>query len=130
MVVRLRARGRHGREPFLFVRYGNPSRRFKERKISLSSSWVQAYERYLDQYTPADRVFPWSARRLEYLLEDIGSRAGLDKHLSFDMCRWTSTLIDYRAGMEPDLIRQKLGISKIQWREINLKLKQLSKNQD
>jgi integrase/recombinase XerD len=34
--------------------------------------------------------------------------------------------MDYKAGMEPDRIRQKLGISKIQWREINLKLRKLS----
>ena len=33
---------------------------------------------------------------------------------------------DYRSGIEPDEVRQKLGISKIQWREIHLKLRQLS----
>jgi integrase/recombinase XerD len=63
---------------------------------------------------------------LEYLLEDIGKAAGLTKHLSFDMCRWTCALNDYRDGVEPDQIRQKLGISKIQWREIGLKLRQLA----
>jgi hypothetical protein len=42
------------------------------------------------------------------------------------MCRWTSTLLDYQAGYEIEKIRQKLGVSKIQWREINLKLRQLS----
>jgi integrase/recombinase XerD len=31
------------------------------------------------------------------------------------------------ADMESDAIRQKLGISKIQWREISLKLKELSR---
>ena len=41
------------------------------------------------------------------------------------MCRWTCTLMDYRAGMEPEKIRQKLGVSKIQWREVFMKLKQL-----
>jgi hypothetical protein len=29
-------------------------------------------------------------------------------------------------NIEPEKIRQKLGISKIQWREIHLKLRQLS----
>jgi integrase/recombinase XerD len=67
---------------------------------------------------------------LEYLLEDIGAEAGLgEKHLSFDMCRWTSTLMDYREGFDVEKIRQKLGVSKIQWREINLKLRQLSEAQ-
>jgi integrase/recombinase XerD len=43
------------------------------------------------------------------------------------MCRWNCALHDWRVGMERDAIRQKLGISKIQWREISLKLKELSK---
>jgi integrase/recombinase XerD len=42
------------------------------------------------------------------------------------MCRWTGTLMDYREGFEVEKIRQKLGVSKIQWREINLKLRQLN----
>jgi integrase/recombinase XerD len=63
---------------------------------------------------------------LEYLLEDIGKDAGLDKHLSFDMCRWTCALNDWRSGTDKETIRQKMGISKIQWREISMKLRQLA----
>jgi site-specific recombinase XerD len=112
--------------PVVFVRYGSPTNRYKERKLSLPEDWIPAYEEYLSQYNPVDRLFPWSPRRLEYLLEDIGKDAGLSKHLSFDMCRWTCALQDYLNNVEPDKIRQKLGISKIQWREINLKLRQLA----
>ena len=57
---------------------------------------------------------------------DIGRDAGLTKHLSFDMCRWTCALNAFHAGEEPDKIRQNLGVSKIQWREINMKLRQLA----
>lgn len=116
-------------EPILFVRYASPSSRYKERKIPLTPEWVEAYKEYLAQYKPSDRLFPWSPRRLEYLLEDIGKEAGLDKHLSFDMCRWTCALDSWDAGNEPDQIRQMLGISKIQWREISMKLRQLAGEQ-
>jgi integrase/recombinase XerD len=112
--------------PILFIRYGDVSKRYKERKLSLPPSWVSAYRDYLASYQPHERLFPWSPRRLEYILEDIGEAAGLEKHLSFDMCRWTSALKDYQAGMEKDKIRQKLGISKIQWREVGNKLKKLA----
>jgi len=112
--------------PYLFVRYASPTNRYKERKIELTEDWVAAYNEYLAQYNPIDQAFPWSPRRLEYLLEDIGGEAGLSKHLSFDMCRWTSALRDYQSGIEPDKIRQKLGVSKIQWRELFIKLKQLN----
>jgi len=112
--------------PHLFVRYASPANRYKERKIELDEDWVIAYNEYLTQYQPVDQVFPWSPRRLEYLLEDISEEAGLTKHLSFDMCRWTCALRDHQAGIESDKIRQKLGVSKIQWRELFIKLKQLN----
>ncbi len=114
--------------PILFVRYASPRNRYKERKIDLPGDWVAVYKEYLDQYHPNEQVFPWSPRRLEYLLEDIGEKAGLSKHLSFDMCRWTSVVNDWNDGMEPEKIRQKMGVSKIQFREISMKLRQLAQN--
>jgi len=112
--------------PMVFIRYASSANRYKERKLELPDDWLPAYSEYLDQYNPVDQLFPWSPRRLEYLLEDIGEEAGLKKHLSFDMCRWTCALRDFESGVEPDRVRQKLGISKIQWREIHLKLQQLA----
>ena len=114
--------------PQVFIKYATPANRYKERKLTLPEDWIPAYEEYLAQYQPTEKLFPWSQRRLEYLLEDIGNEAALTKHLSFDMCRWTCALTDFRAGEEPDKIRQKLGVSKIQWRELFNKLKQLAGN--
>jgi integrase/recombinase XerD len=111
--------------PQVFIRYPSPTNRYKERKLALPEDWIPAYEEYVAQYNPTDQLFPWSPRRLEYLLEDIGKEAGLPKHLSFDMCRWTCALQDHMNNVEPEKIRQKLGVSKIQWREINMKLRQL-----
>lgn len=112
--------------PILWVWYQKVSKRYRERKLPLSETWVEAYKDYLNQFEPTDRLFPYSPRRLEYLLEEIGEAAGLEEHLSFNMCRWTSALNDYRSGMEGDRIRQKLGISKIQWREVSNKLDRLA----
>ena len=112
--------------PQVFIRYASPANRYKERKLAIPDDWIPVYREYLAQYRPVDQLFPWSPRRLEYLLEDIGEEAGLKKHLSFDMCRWTAALRDYQSGMEMDKIRQRMGVSKIQWREIQLKLRQLN----
>ena len=112
--------------PTLFVRYTSPQYRYKERKIPLPESWVAVFPEYKAQYKLTDAVFPWSQRRLEYLLEDLSQQAGIPKHLSFEMCRWTCALSDRQSGMEPDQIRQKLGISKIQWREVGMKLRRLA----
>lgn len=114
-------------ENYLFVRYADQKDRNKERKIPISAECAYAYQLYISEYQPEDQVFPWSPRRLEYILEDIGKAAHLKKHLSFSMCRWNSALMDLKQGKEIDSIRQKLGISKIQWREIKNKLSKLAK---
>lgn len=116
--------------PMLFVRYKNPKHRYKERKIALPESWLPAYEQYRQQNDLGEGLFPWSPRRLEYLLQELGEAAGLDKQLSFLMCRWTCALNDMNEGMEEEKIRQKLGISEIQWREVGMKLKRLQSEQD
>lgn len=113
-------------EAYVFVRYPNQRYRFKERKISVSPEWVDAYNQYAEKYQIKDQIFPWSQRRLEYLLEDVTNAAKMDKHISFDMLRWTSALNDFSNGVEQDKIRQKLGISKIQWREVKSKLRNLA----
>jgi integrase/recombinase XerD len=115
---------------YLFVRYADGRDRNKERKIALSDEFIEVFNEYLEQYKPEERVFPWSPRRLEYILEDISTSSGIKKHLSFSMCRWNCALDDWKKGIEKDLIRQKLGISKIQWREIKLKLQQLAETID
>jgi site-specific recombinase XerD len=114
--------------PMLFIRYASPQHRYKERKIQLSDTWAKAFQEYKNQYSITDQLFPWSQRRLEYLLEDLSREAGIEKHISFDMCRWTCALMDWNAGIEREKIRQKLGISKVQWREVSMKLQRLSQD--
>jgi len=114
---------------YVFIRYTNPRYRYKERKIPVSQEWIEVFNEYVDQYEPEERLFPWTARRLEYILEDITEAAGLEKRISFDMCRWTASLMDLIEGVEPDKIRQKLGVSKIQFREVRRKLRKLALQQ-
>lgn len=112
--------------PILHVRYNDPKHRYKERKIKLPASWTALFQAYRAQHNLSDQLFPWSQRRLEYLLEDLSTEAGLEKHLSFSMCRWTCALLDWQSEIEIDKIRQKLGISKVQWREVSQKLRRLA----
>lgn len=111
---------------FVFIRYTNPRYRYKERKLPLSPEWVASFNEYVGQYEPQERLFPWTSRRMEYILEDITEAAGFEKRISFDMCRWTSVLTDLIDGLESEKIRQKLGVSKIQFREVHQKLRRLA----
>ncbi len=114
-------------QPMLFIRYANPRLRYKERKLFLDQSWLETLDEYLDQYRPSDTLFTCTARNLEYILTDVGEAVGLQQGLlSFENLRWVSALSDWDAGVEKDDIRQKLGLSKVTWRETKSKLAKLA----
>ncbi len=113
------------KESYLFIRYPDAKDRNKERKVNISQEWLLVLKNFLEKNPDSDSLFPWSPRRLEYLLEDIGNEAGIHKHLSFSMCRWTSAMNDFKRGVDHEAVRQKMGVSKIQWRELRMKLEQL-----
>jgi integrase/recombinase XerD len=117
--------------PHLHIRYKSPRMRYKERKVLLTDGWLAALDDYLAQYAPTDTLFTCTARNLEYILHDIADAAGLPTGaLSFENLRWASALNDYTAGVDHDAIRERLGISKITWRETRLKLSRLASRYD
>jgi len=115
-----------GPPPLLLVRQKNARDVYKERRITLSPVWLTVLDEYLQQYQPSGPIFNCTARNLEYVLEDIGYAAGLNRKLSFEMLRWSCAVRDFRAGMDPDHIREKLGLSRISWVETYAKIQMLA----
>jgi integrase/recombinase XerD len=113
-------------QPVLWIRYANPRRRHKERKLRLPVWWSAVLAEYRAQYEPQETLFPCTARNLEYVLKHVAEAAELPNGLSFEMMRWTCAVRDYRAGMSADKLRQKMGISKITWREVGVKIAKLA----
>lgn len=102
---------------------------YKERRIELQADWLRVLDEYLAQYAPKhDVIFSCTARNLEYVLADLAEGAELPK-ISFEMMRWTCAVRDYRSGMEPDAIRDKLGLSEASWVETHSKIRRLVEQQ-
>jgi integrase/recombinase XerD len=115
--------------PILWIRYANPRMRYKERKIAILPEWLDVLDEYMFQRHPKREIFDCTARNLEYVLRDIATHAGVsNRKMSFEALRWTSALTDYLNGMDHDKLRQKLGLSRIAWRETSSKLGQLTKD--
>jgi len=112
--------------PTLWIRYANPERRHKERKLSLPAWWSTVLSEYRAQYQPDEALFPCTARNLEYVLAGVAEQAGLDQGISFEMLRWTCAVRDYKAGMKSTELRQKLGLSKVTWRQTKQKIARLA----
>jgi integrase/recombinase XerD len=114
-------------QPILWIRYANPRRRHKERKLALPLWWPAVLSEYRAQYQPQEELFDCTARNLEYVLADVAERADIRSGISFEKLRWTCATRDYKSGMAGDKLRQKMGISKITWREMRVKLAKLAK---
>ena len=61
------------------------------------------------------------------MLDDVGQRAGIRRlQVGFESLRWTSAVRDFRMGMPEERLRQKMGLSKISWRETREKIYKLA----
>lgn len=116
-------------QPMLVVRHKKPNNVYKERKIALDPDWLIVLDEYMQQYVPPDTIFNCTARNLEYILRDIATAAGVEGKVSFEILRWTSATRDYRRGMDLDDLREKMGLSRISWRETSDKIVRLAELQ-
>jgi site-specific recombinase XerD len=113
--------------PVLFVRYEDPRKILKERRLGLGPTFAPAYRQYLREYQPKERLFACTARNLEYVLEEAAMLAEIAGGCSFEQLRWTCVVRDYRNGMPADQLRQKMGLSMITWRETLPKIQKLAR---
>ncbi len=95
--------------PVLFIRYPDPRKTLKERRLALGPNFAPAYRQYLREYQPKEHLFECTARNLEYVLEESAGMAEIPGGCSFEQLRWTCAVRDYRNGMAADQLRQKLG---------------------
>lgn len=112
--------------PILVVRHKKTNNVYKERKIALDPDWLNVFDEYMQQYTPSNTIFNCTARNLEYILRDVANAAGIEGKVSFEILRWTSAMRAYQQGMDLDDLREKMGLSRISWRETSDKIVRLA----
>ncbi len=112
--------------PIVHIRYDKPRMQYKERRLRLPAGWSRTLAHYRKVYEPQEFLFPCTARNLEYVLADVAKQAGLADGLSFEMLRWTCAVRDYKAGMDADRLRRKLGLSQMSWKETEPKIVRLA----
>lgn len=113
--------------PELRIHYAEERHAHKNRSIQLTPTIVAPLNQYLQQYKPEQFLFECTPRNLEYVLDEVGQRAEIKRtQVGFETLRWTCALRDYRTGMSEEQLRQKMGLSKISWRETREKIFQLA----
>ena len=104
-------------QPSVYIHYEKPRQRFKSRRLALPSDWGPTFEVYMRRYQPKEKLFECSARNLEYVLHMIAMLAHLREMLTFETLRWTSAVGSVKAGMDPERLRKRLGLSRISWQQ-------------
>lgn len=113
--------------PEVTIRYAGEEQAHKNRILALNQTITPVFNQYVDQYKPVDFLFDCTPRNLEYVLDEVGQKAGIRNiQVGFETLRWTCAVRDYRTGMPEERLRQKLGLSKISWRETREKIFQLA----
>ena len=112
--------------PVVQIRYDRPAMEYKQRRLRLPPGWGHTLGAYRRAYEIEDLIFPWTGRNLEYVLNAVAKQAGLPDGLTFEMLRWTCALRDYKAGMDADKLRRKLGLSQMSWIETEERLAKLA----
>lgn len=118
------------KRPTVLIRYDNPRLMHKERRLNVSTELLDILEQYLEIYEPRERLFECTPRNLEYVLTDMANEADLSNSASFEILRWTCAFRDFQDGLPQDQLRDKLGLSKVTWRETLQKLEKLAAQAD
>ena len=108
--------------PSLLVRYDQPRWAKKERRVPFGPAVGPILAAYVARYNATERLFDCTDRNLEYILADLVTAAGLPETTSFETLRWTSALRAYRSGLDPERLRERLGLSPVTWAETERKL--------
>ncbi len=113
--------------PEVSIRYPEERHAHKNRTIVLSPDVTPALATYLEQYKPEQFLFECTPRNLEYVLDEVGRKAEIERtQVGFETLRWTSAVRDFRKGVPEERLRQKMGLSKISWRETREKILKLT----
>lgn len=113
--------------PTVLIRYQDPRLLHKERRLPVSPELMRTLDEYLSIYTPSERIFECTPRNLEYVLTDAAEQARLAQGgASFETLRWTSAFRDFRDGLPHHKLQEKMGLSKVTFRETVIKLEKLA----
>jgi site-specific recombinase XerD len=112
--------------PAIEVHFPGQAKRRRERRMELPAEWTEVYLRYLRRHQPRERVFECTDRNLNYVLASTVKRAGLEKRVTLQLLRDIYAVRQLRAGVAPETLRERLGLSDEAWYETAEKYRKLA----
>ncbi|HEX9068472.1 MAG TPA: tyrosine-type recombinase/integrase [Ktedonobacterales bacterium] len=112
--------------PAVEVHFRDHTRPQRERRMELPADFTEAYRAYLAAYKVHDPVFDCTERNMNYILRSIVEKAGVTKRVTLQLLRDVYAVRQLRAGIAPEALREKLGLSPEAWYETSDKYHRLA----
>lgn len=114
-------------EPLITVHFAaSTGKQHRERTLALPADFIPILERYLAKYHPNSELFVCTDRNLNYILAKAVKEAGIEKRVTLQLLRDTFAVRQLRAGVTPEALREKLGLSDEAWLESREKYRRLA----
>jgi integrase/recombinase XerD len=115
------------REPRITVHFAaSTGKQHRERTLALPEEFVAILESYRTKYHPVSELFSCTDRNLNYILARAVKEAGIKKRVTLQLLRDTFAVQQLRAGVPPETLREKLGLSDEAWLESREKYRRLA----
>src|SRR5947209_20236207 len=98
----------------------------RERRLALPAEFTTILKEYQAKYHPTNELFVCTDRNLNYILGRSVKAAGIKKRVTLQLLRDTFAVRQLKAGVAPEAVREKLGLSEEAWLESREKYRRLA----
>lgn len=114
-------------EPCITVHFeAATNKQHRERRLVLPAEFTTILKKYQAKYHPVSELFDCTDRNLNYVLARAVKAAGIKKRVTLQLLRDTYAVRQFRNGVPPESVREKLGLSDEAWLESREKYRRLA----
>ncbi len=114
-------------EPCITVHFeAATNKQHRERRLVLPAEFTAILKNYQAKYHPVSELFDCTDRNLNYVLARAVKAAGIKKRVTLQLLRDTYAVRQFRNGVPPESVREKLGLSDEAWLESREKYRRLA----
>ena len=113
--------------PMITIHFApSTGKQHRERRLALPAEFSTTLKEYQAKYHPTNQLFDCTDRNLNYILARVVKAAGIKKRVTLQLLRDTYAVRQLKAGVAPDSLREKLGLSNEAWLESREKYRRLA----
>lgn len=99
------------RRPVVYIYYDHPRWAGKERHLAADETFAAIYSRFLDEYQPADLLFPILPQSVNKMIERVADAASIARKVTPQLLRDTYAVDRAREGADEDRLLALLGLA-------------------